>query len=91
VSEGLKRKFWEVGRYGCQKDGLDELDSMGREGGRARREGGREAGQGGREGGRGRTYCFQMCFHREEESSRGAVKEEEGGSRGRMERHIARE
>jgi len=33
--------LWEVGRYGCQNDGLDELDTMaqqeegGREGGRA--------------------------------------------------------
>jgi hypothetical protein len=31
--------MWEVGRYGCQNDGLDDADTMGREGGR---EGGRE-------------------------------------------------
>jgi len=37
----------EVGRYGCQNDGLDEADTMGREGGR---KGGREEGMGGREG-----------------------------------------
>jgi len=44
---------WEVGRYGCQNDGLDEADTMGRttrEGGSmngrkgGRREGGREGG-----------------------------------------------
>ena len=36
---GLRRSYEEVGRYGCQNDGLDELVRMGREGGR---EGGRE-------------------------------------------------
>jgi len=48
--------FWEVGRCGCQNDGLDEADVIVREGGRANArlslcvvvEGGRE---GGREGG----------------------------------------
>ena len=35
--------FWEVGKNGCQNDGLDEADTMGREGGReGRREEGRE-------------------------------------------------
>jgi hypothetical protein len=42
----------EVGRYGCQNDGLDEADMMGRgkkeEGGSGGREGGREGGSGGR-------------------------------------------
>jgi hypothetical protein len=27
---GQKNMFWEVGRYGCHFDGLDELDTMGR-------------------------------------------------------------
>jgi len=36
----------EVGRYGCQNDGLGELDTMVREGGRrGEREGGREEGR----------------------------------------------
>ena len=40
---------WKVGRYGCQNDGLDEADTMGRV---RRREGGRERGrEGGRAGG----------------------------------------
>jgi len=34
---------WDVGRYGCRPDGLDELNTMvragGREGGREKREG----------------------------------------------------
>jgi len=41
-------RWWEVGRYGCQNDGLGELDIMVE---KKRREGGRE---GGRE--RGRVY-----------------------------------
>ena len=54
--EGWVRKghilfLGEVGRYGCRNDGLDETDTMVREGGREGNEGGME---GGREG--GRTY-----------------------------------
>jgi len=42
--EGLVKKvIWNVGRYGCQNDGLGERDTM-------VREGGREGGEGGREG-----------------------------------------
>ena len=45
---GVEKSEWwevEVGRYGCQNDGLDEADTMG---GMKRR----ERGRGGREGGR---------------------------------------
>jgi len=47
---GVRKKLlWEGGRHGCQNDGLDEADTMGRTGGT---EGGREGGkEGGREGG----------------------------------------
>jgi hypothetical protein len=41
VGESEKILFLEVGRYGCQNDGLDEADMM-------VREGGREGGTGGR-------------------------------------------
>jgi len=44
--------FWEVGRYGCQNDGLDELDTMVWEGGREEGREGKEGGEGGRELGR---------------------------------------
>jgi len=30
--------LWEVGRYGCQNDGLDEADTMGRKEGRRKEE-----------------------------------------------------
>jgi len=67
VGEGSNFVFWEVGRYGTQNDGLDEADTMGREGGTAGREG-RERGTEGREereGGRSliiaylNSYCFE--------------------------------
>jgi len=32
MDEWVYKKFLEVGTYGCQNDGLDEADSMGREG-----------------------------------------------------------
>jgi len=44
----------EVGRYGCHFDGLDELDTIRREGG----------GEGGREGGKkGRTFSLRRRQH----------------------------
>jgi len=48
MGQFLGRVGRRVGRYGCQNDELDELDTMART---RRREGGREEGrEGGREG-----------------------------------------
>jgi len=44
---GLVRKicYLEIETYGCQNDGIDEADTMGRVGGREGREGGRGGGR----------------------------------------------
>ena len=49
VSEVSFGKVWEVGRYGCQNDELDEAGTIGKVTRKETREEGRE---GGREGGR---------------------------------------
>ena len=58
MRSGFWGRWWETGRYGCQNDGLDELDMMekegGRKGGRNRRRDRRRKGKGGREGERAR-------------------------------------